>query len=827
MPEQVPALAFSAMLLAGLAFAVLPKIGYPRLGIQVGLWATWGSVVFLCWHPFFGPALAVSGFIIVTLMVMIFLLDRTWIAMTILSLLAIAWLNLSRSEAMLSTRTIALMVMQLAQFLGATVLFALMFDKFQRLFTAEVATNKQLSKQQQQLETRSAELLRVNSQLSEEIIRATEAQAARDLATSELQSKTDLLEIITQSLPARVVYVDDQNNIQFFNPAFAQHYKLNGLTAPLSIDSILPQGIYDDIGSHIEQAMTTGETVIVETLETAADGTTLTSRKSFSPHVVDGKVVGRVTLSIDVTELRETQASLQQANRILKNVNDNLPARITYTNADGIILYSNRFPDQVGQQQVNLLGYANPGKRLGSSASALVHHEKLALAGEAGDFEVRIQLENGEEVIERIRYVPQMEDGNLVGIFSLVTDITESRHLEEMFQQAQKLESLGMLAGGVAHDFNNLLAGVLGQSSVALARLQENHPSRKHVTRAMNAAERASVLTKQMLAYSGKGSFSVAPFDLNALIQQNLELLQVTLPRNVELDVALANELPMIEADEAQIQQVVMNLIINAGQAIGEAHGRISVRTGVEVISAETEKFGKFTGKPLNAGTYVSVRIADTGVGIPKSEVERIFDPFYTTKQDGTGLGLAAVLGVIRGHHGDIELTTEPGVGTEFRLLLPVAESMDTMIIPLDTGENGSHAKRMDALVLVIDDEPNVLEVVADMFEFENIATLCASNGTEGIELFKAHRDEISLVLLDLMMPGMNGDEVFAVLREIDPTIHVILSSGYSEAEASRRFVGNKVADFIQKPYAITDLMKKVRNVLAVAGRVSTSSQTP
>ena len=531
-PQSVPNFAFGTMVLAGLSFLLLPKIGYLQQGVQIGLWGTWLSVLLLAQNAFFGPVFAVSGFIIVTLMVMIFARGRMWIWMTLLSLCAIVLLNFIQfsksgtpeNEAM----AVGLMLAQLAQFLGAAVLFSLIFAKFKQMLDDTVESNTQLSEQRLQLQEHSAELEQLNSQLNNEIIRKTEAQTAHEQATQALKSKTDLLEIVTQNLPARIVYIDANETIQFFNPAFAKHFDVSHLSPPLPLQTAVSEKTLHAIAEPIDLIMRTGETVIKEFHELDREGRSRVSRKVFVPHIVNDKVIGRVILGIDVTELRSTQASLEQADRILQSVNDNLPARITYMDVNGYVLYSNRYPEQVGHRQSSLLGCSKHTRLLGASSSALVHHEKRAFAGMSGDFEVRRLLPDGSEIVEMVRYVPQKEDGALIGVFALCTDVTESRSLEEMFQQSQKLESLGMLAGGVAHDFNNLLAGVLGQSSVALARLTEEHPARRHVERAMTAAEKASILTKQMLAYSGKGAFSVALLDINKLIQQNLELLDVT-----------------------------------------------------------------------------------------------------------------------------------------------------------------------------------------------------------------------------------------------------------------------------------------------------------
>ncbi len=392
-------------------------------------------------------------------------------------------------------------------------------------------------------------------------------------------------------------------------------------------------------------------------------------------------------------------------------------------------------------------------------------------------------------------------------VLALLHDVTDRRRAEEALRLAQKMESLGVLAGGIAHDFNNLLAVMLGHNALVLTKLAEGSDEHRHVLKAMAAAERAAVLTKQMLAYSGRGHFEIRATDLNELVRQNVSLLGAALPKNVLLEGAYDEATPPIAADAGQLQQVVMNLIMNASEAIGAKPGRVTVSTGVRDLSSGNLSVRSPTGESLLPGRYVVLEVRDDGAGMDESLLSRIFEPFFTTKSTGRGLGLAATQGIVRGHRGGLRVESAPGAGTTFTLLFPASlESSD---------ERRAHdsASPRD-LVLVVDDEEAVREVINSVLEAGGFDTLVAKDGATAIQLFRDNGAEIGLVLLDLSMPGLSGEQTFEELRRLDPTVRVLLSSGYSEAEATRRFVGRGLAGFIQKPYRPEQLVDAVRRAL-------------
>lgn len=393
----------------------------------------------------------------------------------------------------------------------------------------------------------------------------------------------------------------------------------------------------------------------------------------------------------------------------------------------------------------------------------------------------------------------------------IVRDITEEKQQAAHLYQAQKLESLGVLAGGIAHDFNNLLTGMLAQNSLARSKLMHGLPALAHIEKAITSAERAADLTRQLLAYAGRGNFQIGPLDLNRLIRENAGLLETALPNRAELQLQLLDELPVIEADRGQIQQVVMNLVINAAEALGADGGYVRITTTAKMLDGQ-QPFACVTGEALPEGAYTVLEVSDNGIGMDEITVRRIFDPFFSTKTRGHGLGLAATLGIIRTHHGGIQVHSEPGLGTQFTIIFPVASThlrptLATDAAALTTCDPQVH-------VLVIDDEAAIREVVTDILTNEGIATVTAASGVEGIAIFREQQGLIGLVLLDLKMPGMSGEETLRELRRIDPTIPVVLSSGYTETEISHHLQSADKLLFLQKPYDISQLLHAVKSLL-------------
>ena len=393
-----------------------------------------------------------------------------------------------------------------------------------------------------------------------------------------------------------------------------------------------------------------------------------------------------------------------------------------------------------------------------------------------------------------------------LGIFA---DISERRRSEEAMRQAQKLESLGVLAGGIAHDFNNLLSAMLGNLNMAQMKQPIGAATAPYLDNMEGTIRKAAELTRQMLAYSGKGRFVVEPLDLSRRVGEITHLLAVSISKKVHLEYELAPGLPSIEADPAQLQQIVMNLVTNASEAIGERDGTIRISTGRRHIQAH-ELGTTFAGQGLEAGSHVTLRVEDTGCGMEPQVLARIFDPFFSTKGSGRGLGLSAMLGILRGHRAGIEIQSEPGRGSAFQVHFRASEAA----VPAEEeAGSGSKAGRFHGKVLLVDDEPELRFSYGSMLQHLGFQVVAARDGREALERFSPR--EFTLIFMDLTMPRMDGQEAFFQMKARDPEVKVVLASGYSEGEALQTLHGLRPAAFIQKPFSFQVLTRVLENVLA------------
>lgn len=409
------------------------------------------------------------------------------------------------------------------------------------------------------------------------------------------------------------------------------------------------------------------------------------------------------------------------------------------------------------------------------------------------------------------------EQGRVVTMFGTIQDVTErleAEHerlrLEEKLLHAQKLESLGVLAGGIAHDFNNLLTSILGNASLALDEVSSMSPIRQQLLDVEIASKRAADLCRQLLAYSGKGRFLVQPLSLNELVEEMAHLLSVTISKKVVIKYHFCEQVPPVMADATQVRQVVMNLITNASEAVGEKSGVVVVTTGA-MHCDEAYLKTTYLGEGLPEGQYSYVEVSDTGQGMDAETLVRIFDPFFTTKFTGRGLGLAAVLGIVRGHKGAIKVYSELKQGTTFKVLLP-AEAGQTAQPLADIAAQGLAGT---GLVLVADDEETVRSVARSMLERAGYAVIEACDGQDAVVKFQARASEIRAVVLDMTMPHLDGEACFREIRRIRQDIKVLMTSGYNEQDVVSRFTGKGLAGFLQKPYTLNQLLAALTEILS------------
>ena len=431
--------------------------------------------------------------------------------------------------------------------------------------------------------------------------------------------------------------------------------------------------------------------------------------------------------------------------------------------------------------------------------------------------ELRFKRKNGSVVTAEVSSSLFEMEGKTV-VQGMARDISERKRaerermaLEQHMQRTQKLESLGIMAGGIAHDFNNLLTGIMGYAQLLYEELPEESRARERTHQIRGSASRAAELARQMLVYSGRTEFAIGRFDLNELIQDMAHLIESAITKRAQLDLALCAGLPRIAGDADRVRQIVTNLVTNASEALGAKGGAITLTTGPERLAGADAAATYMPGPPPE-GHYVVLRVTDNGCGMDQAALRNIFDPFFTTKFAGRGLGLSTVLGIVRGHGGAIRVESEVGVGTTVDVLLPLAATPE----PRQQQDKATAAgAAKGALILFVDDEAVVRDVTGEALAKEGFEVIVTVNGEEALAVFEERGQEIDLVLLDLTMPGMQGDEVFREMRRLRKDVRVLLSSGYIEEQAVERFGHNIPSGFLQKPYLPSTLTKKVREVLS------------
>ncbi|MDQ7010982.1 MAG: ABC transporter substrate-binding protein [Mariprofundaceae bacterium] len=518
--------------------------------------------------------------------------------------------------------------------------------------------------------------------------------------------------------------------------------------------------------------------------------------------------------------VRARTADLDSAYQEFKSILDNM--QDTYYRADG-----NGIINWASVSVRELLGYERE-EVLGMQLASLYWHEDgrteflQALAASGGritNFETQLRRKDGTPIwVSASSQYCYDDDGNIIGVEGVVRDITEKKQAEaerqrmaEQIQQVQKMESIGLLASGIAHDFNNLLVGVLGNAELMSLDIPPESELHESLQQIIRSARRGSGLVGQMLAYAGKGKFEVTAVDMNHLIRDTESLLKTVIGRGAVLQCEYDENLPAVHGDRNQLSQIIMNLITNAAEALEEGSGTIRIRTGVTQIGRE-ELSGMLLHDHLPAGEYVCVEVEDNGCGMDEATQRRIFDPFFTTKPGGTGLGLAAMLGIVRSHRGNVLLESSPGKGTRFVVYLPLSDveplkrDNDSPLVT-DTSLRGT--------VLVVDDEKPVREVAGQMLRRAGFEVMTANDGLHGVETLRCHAEKISLVLLDLSMPRMDGEQAFHAMRKICHDIPIVLSSGYVEADARSNLKDFGLSGFLRKPFTYEELTAKIGTLLA------------
>ncbi len=523
----------------------------------------------------------------------------------------------------------------------------------------------------------------------------------------------------------------------------------------------------------------------------------------------DGSILKIISIIRDISEYRQAEETLKQAEEKYRNFFENAMIGIFQSTPDGRLLNVNHTLAQIHgfeSPKEMMESITDVGRQLYVDEEDRKKYVKsLKKKNIIKKLELEMYRKDGKKiwVSARVRAVRDA-NGSILYFEGMVEDITERKILEQHLFQSQKMEAIGTLAGGIAHDFNNLLMGIQGYASLMLYSMEQNHPYYDKLKSIEALVRSGADLTKQLLGFARAGKYEVKTTDLNDVVQKTSSMFSRT-KKEITVHSKYQDDLYMVEVDQGQIEQVLLNLYVNAWQAM-PAGGELYLET--QNVTLDEKYVKPYTVKP---GKYVKISVTDTGLGMDKKTKERIFEPFFTTKEmgRGSGLGLASVYGIIKNHQGIINVYSEKGHGTTFNIYIPcsVKEAEKDKASP-------EEAPKGSETVLVVDDEETVITVSKELLEMLGYRVFTATSGKDAVDIYRERKDEIDLVILDMIMPDIGGGEAFALMKMVNPKVKVILSSGYSLNGQANSIMKQGCKAFIQKPFSIDELSKRVREVL-------------
>jgi two-component system cell cycle sensor histidine kinase/response regulator CckA len=628
-------------------------------------------------------------------------------------------------------------------------------------------------------------------------------------AEEALQKSEEKLRSVLKNAPDFIISISPRAEILF----------INQIQPGFKIEEVLGKPIYNYIDPEhhplvqesLSKVFQHGQSAHYEIKGYNPDGSERWYSSNIGP-IKRGEVVVEATIiSREITERKRMEDALRESERKSKNLLDSIPDLVFCLDKEGIfqgfkeVSENNELyvpPEQIVGQKISDLLPPSLMKHYDYYLNKAIETKKIQI------FEYQLPIEGKGIQHYEARLILTGEEEIVV----IVRNISEKKRIEERIQHTQKLESLSILAGGVAHDFNNLLMGILGNASLALTEIAKGSTLEESLKQIETAALRASDLIQQMLAYAGKGQLSVERIHLSELVQEMMQLLKAVLPKKVVLSSHFVWELPLIQADATQVRQVIMNLITNASEAIGEeSNGRIELKTGIMKASREYLE-GAFSDD-IHEGFYVYIEVSDSGCGMDEKTLTKIFDPFFTTKFTGRGLGLASVLGIIRQHQGALKVQSTLGKGSTFRILFPSLEKPASL--PEEPpSQNGMKSWKGQGTILLIEDEEIVRNTVQKMLQKFGFRTLSTGDGQEALELLRRSSSEICAILLDVTIPKMHLREIFAQFKKISPTLPILLTSGHPQQDVERELEEEGDFEFLQKPYLPKLLQKKLQELL-------------
>ncbi len=656
------------------------------------------------------------------------------------------------------------------------------------------------------------------------IILYTEIITKRRQEEIEKRQTFVLLDVLLNNSPSMISIMDSEGKYILVSQAHATYLQksVNEIQGK-TIEELLPPDITQVFHKDINKVLDTNEPLLKIDILTA-ENTVKYFETSLFPIVYPGnpsnsKLIGAI--STDITERVEAERTKLERERYFRTFVEGCP--------DGIFVQTDQRFAYLNKAALKIFGATSESQLLDTKIIDWIHPDYHDVVKK------RIQqLNQDNKSVEMLEEIFLRIDGSHVpieasavpivyegknGAMVYLRDITERKkaeenrlNLERHMLQTQKLESLGVLAGGIAHDFNNILMAIMGHSELALEELSPVAPARQSINDIATAAKRASELCRQMMTYAGKTSHSPELVNLKTLFEEMLHLLKTSISKKAIFNLHIAEDLPSILADPSQIRQIVMNLIINASDAIGDKSGVISITTGAtrcdEEYLMQTDLYSE-----IAPGLYVYFEVSDTGIGMDITTQSRIFEPFFTTKFSGRGLGLASVMGIVRTHNGAIKVYSEPGKGTTFKILLPAIDSA-LFINKEDSEHEQIELWSGKGTVLFVDDEETLRALGARILEHLGLNVITAADGRKALDIYRADKDRIDAVLMDLTMPHMDGAQAYTEMRKLNPDAKVIIASGNVVEDVAARFAGKGVAGILQKPYSIIRLRELLSSIL-------------